>query len=51
MSLAKDGDKRALIDVESLTNHYAAENLYVATDQDATSPRHATPPGQSRVRI
>jgi len=30
-----------------LTNHDAAESLYVATDRDATPPRvHATPPSQ-----
>ena len=39
------GDKRVLIDVGSLTNHYDAGNLNVATDLGATSPRHATPPG------
>jgi hypothetical protein len=34
-----------LIDAGSLTNHYDAGNLNVATDLGATSPRHATPPG------
>jgi hypothetical protein len=39
------GDERVLIDAGSLTNHYDAGNLNVATDLGATSPRHATPPG------
>jgi hypothetical protein len=33
-----------MIDTRSLTNHDAAENLYIATDPDATSPRHAASP-------
>jgi hypothetical protein len=39
------GDERVLIDAGSLTNHYDAGNLNVATDLGATSPRHATRPG------
>jgi hypothetical protein len=38
------GDKRVLIDARSLTNHDAAESLYIATDPDATSPRQAASP-------
>jgi hypothetical protein len=45
------GDKWVLIDARSLTNHDAAENLYIATDPDATSPRHAASPEQSWLEI
>src|SRR5208337_3208674 len=33
-----------LIDARSLTNHDAAESVSIATDPDATSPRHAASP-------